>query len=105
MYPGFARTMRGLLTERLLGGWLWAGVGMALLVGWGLWPCRARLQVVESSDRARIEYESPPFVVEAPLSGRLTVNRLILHERRKAGEVLLEIDSSVEAQRLEEGRA
>lgn len=104
-YPGFTRTMRGLLAERLLSGWLWAGIGVTMLVAWGLWLSRAHLQVIESSDSARIEYESPPFHVDAPLAGRVAQNHLILHQRRKAGEVLLEIDSTVEAQRLAEGKA
>lgn len=105
MYPGFTRTMRGLLTERLLSGWLWTGIGAAMLAAWGLWICNAHLQVIESSDRARIEYESPPFQIDAPLAGRMTLNRLLLHQRHKAGEVLLEIDSTVEEQRLWEGKA
>ncbi len=105
MYPGFTRTMRGLLAERLLSGWLGAGIGAAMLIAWGLWLSRAHLQVIETSDHARIEYESPPFYVDVPLAGRVILNRLTLHQRRKAGEVLLEIDSSVEAQRLAEGRA
>lgn len=105
MYPGFTRTMRGLLAERLLSGWLWTFIGAAMLIAWGLWLSKAHLQVIESSDRARIEFESPPFHVDVPLAGRMTMDRLILHQRRKAGEVLLEIDSTVEAQRLAEGRA
>src|SRR5262249_24247663 len=75
---------------------IWTGSGALLLSAFLLWLTRARLQVIESSDRARIEYERPPFVVVAPMAGRVVASRLVLHEWGRAGDVVLEIDSSAQ---------
>lgn len=104
MYPSFLRTARGLATERLLGSFFWLGAAAVLLGAWTAWLFWARLPVIESSDQARVEYENPPFGVSVPVAGRIAASRLVLHRQLAAGEVLLELDSTVEKRRLVELR-
>ena len=96
LHPAFLRTARGLASERLLSGSWWLALAAALALSWLVWLNWARLPVIETSDRARIEYESPPFAISAPVSGRVALSRLVLHERLRKGDVLLELDSTVE---------
>lgn len=70
LHPAFLRTARGLASERLLSGSWWLGLAAALGGAWLVWLNGARLPVIETSDRARIEYESPPFAMHPQDSGR-----------------------------------
>lgn len=76
-----------------------AVVGGALLAGWTLWFFFSRVSLYESSRQARIEVESAPHDVDAPVAGRLLRTNLVLDEWVAVGDVLLELDS--EAWQLE----
>jgi multidrug resistance efflux pump len=74
-------------------------VGGVLLIAWTAWFFLARVSLYEASRQARIEVESAPHEVDAPVAGRLLRTNLVLDERVTAGDVLIELDS--EAWQLE----
>lgn len=76
-----------------------ATLGLAILLGWTLWFFLARVSLFEASRQARLEVETAPHEVDAPVSGRLLRSNLVLGRRVSAGDLLIEIDS--EALRLE----
>jgi multidrug resistance efflux pump len=74
-------------------------IGGTVLVVWTLWFFLARVSLYETSRQARIEVESAPHDVDAPVAGRLLLTNLVLDQQVGAGDVLIELDS--EAWRLE----
>ncbi len=74
-------------------------IGGTILVAWTLWFFLARVSLYETSRQARIEVESAPHDVDAPVAGRLLRTNLVLEKQVAAGEVLVEMDS--EAWQLE----
>jgi multidrug resistance efflux pump len=74
-------------------------IGGTLLVVWTLWFFLARVSLYETSRQARIEVESAPHDVDAPVAGRLLRTNLVLDKLVSAGDVLIELDS--EAWQLE----
>src|ERR1039457_1783787 len=74
-------------------------IGGTLLVVWTLWFFLARVSLYETSRQARIEVESAPHDVDAPVAGRLLLTNLVLDKLVASGDVLIELDS--EAWQLE----
>ncbi len=74
-------------------------IGGTILVAWTLWFFFARVSLYETSRQARIEVESAPHDVDAPVAGRLLRTNLVLEKQVAAGEILVEMDS--EAWQLE----
>jgi membrane fusion protein, adhesin transport system len=73
--------------------------GSVLVLAWTLWFLLARVSLYETSRQARLEVETAPHDVDAPVSGRLLRSNLVLGREVAAGDLLIEIDS--EALRLE----
>lgn len=102
MHTEFSKTLRALENEhRRASPW---GVLLAvfLLGTWLGWAGLSRVAVLEVSERARVEVESPPLSLSAPVAGRLTLLRLSLNQRVERGQVLAELDSSIERRHLQE---
>jgi membrane fusion protein (multidrug efflux system) len=76
-----------------------ATLGSVLLLAWTLWFFLAHVSLYETSRQARLEVETAPHDVDAPVSGRLLRTNLVLGRQVSEGELLIEIDS--EALRLE----
>jgi membrane fusion protein (multidrug efflux system) len=74
-------------------------LGSVLLVAWSLWFFLARVSLYETSRQARLEVESAPHDVDAPVSGRLLRSNLVLGRDVAVGDLLIELDS--ESLRLE----
>lgn len=74
-------------------------LGSVLLVAWMLWFFLARVSLYETSRQARLEVESAPHDVDAPVSGRLLRSNLVLGHEVSVGDLLVELDS--ESLRLE----
>jgi multidrug resistance efflux pump len=70
-----------------------AVVGVVLLAAWAVWFAVARVSVYELSRTARLEVETAPHDVDAPVGGRVVASRLILGREVAKGEVLLELES------------
>ncbi len=68
-------------------------VGGVLLIAWTLWFFLAHVSLYEASRQARIEVESAPHDVDAPVAGRLLRTNLVLDQWVTAGDILIEVDS------------
>jgi multidrug resistance efflux pump len=104
MASPFSRTLRALALEskaRTLGG---LALVTLLLAGWTAWFFRARVAVYEVTDSARLEVERAVHPVEAPVTGRVVISRLVLGRHVEARELLVELDTEKEQRRLEEER-
>jgi membrane fusion protein (multidrug efflux system) len=71
---------------------------LALFVGWLSWFFFAEVAVHEVSAKARLEVQSAPHPVAAPLAGRVVETRLAIGRAVSCGDVLLLLDA--EADRL-----
>lgn len=72
---------------------LLAVVALTLLVGWGAWFVLARISVYEVSVSARLEVQTAPHPVDAPVSGRVVKSALILGRQVQPGDVVLELET------------
>lgn len=73
---------------------LWSAVvGAGLLMGWGVWFIGSRLSIYVVSQRARLEVDTAPSPVDAPVSGRVVTSLLGLGAEVAAGDVLVQLDA------------
>jgi membrane fusion protein (multidrug efflux system) len=91
--------------ERQRRPWLWLAPALLLLGAWSLWMARARVDVYASAARARVEVHGIANRVAALDGGRIVMLRCELGRLVQEGEVLAELDSSVERAELAQGRA
>ncbi len=70
-----------------------AVVGTLLLVAWALWFIFARVSVYAVSQTARVEVDTAPNPVDAPVSGRVVSSHLVLGTHVAAGEILVQLDA------------
>ncbi len=84
---------------------LWLMGALAMLAGWTWWMVCAKVSVYASTTQARLEVNRMANRVAAQESGRIVTLRVQLGRAVTEGEVLLELDATVEQQRLEEGIA
>lgn len=103
MPSSFSRTLRS-LDDGEPHGRRTLGV-LAALIAWGSWMAMARVDVHAASVSARLEAAEPPSKVAASEAGRVTALQLSLGRRVEPGDVLVQLDTSVEQKRLEEALA
>ena len=100
MPSSFIHTMRSLEhAERRA---LWLAPALVVLAAWLVWMTCARVAVYASAARARIEVSRMANRVSALEEGKIVMLRCELGRRVERGEVLVEIDSSVERAQLGE---
>lgn len=81
---------------------LWsATAGALLLAAWFAWFVFARVSVYAVSHSARLEVQSAPHPVDAPVGGRVVASRLVLGTAVREGEVLVQLDAEAFALELE----
>lgn len=98
----FSKTLRALDSNRA-GAMLWWLAAATLLMGAILiWIVSARVQLDEIADEARIEIDGPAYVVQAPVTGRVSRVNQSLGKDVSAGDILIEIDSSREQLEVKE---
>jgi membrane fusion protein (multidrug efflux system) len=98
----FARTLRALAAERtaLPGA---VAVGSTLLLGaWSLWFVLARVGVYVVTPEARVEAAAAAAPVATQVGGMVTAVSMEMGAPVHAGDVLVELDATVEQKRLEE---
>lgn len=105
MQPDFLRTLRSLEKESHSTFPISALLAFCMFGAWLCWSSLSRVAVLEVSERGRVEVMSPPLQLSAPVAGRLTVFSLSLNRQVERGEVLAELDSTVERRRLAEEQA
>ncbi|WP_437941046.1 HlyD family secretion protein [Sorangium sp. So ce341] len=104
MASPFHRTMRSLELERGARTWLRLAATLAVLGAWAAWMHAARVSVYATTAKARLEVSRMAHRVAAAEAGRVAVVRVALGRDVEPGEVLVELDASVEEKRLEEER-
>ncbi|KYF91722.1 hypothetical protein BE20_13940 [Sorangium cellulosum] len=104
MASPFHRTMRSLELERGARTWLRLAATLAVLGAWAAWMHAARVSVYATTAKARLEVSRMAHRVAAAEAGRVAVVRVELGRDVAPGEVLVELDASVEEKRLEEER-
>lgn len=77
---------------------------VGLVVAWSGWAALDQVDVLVSSDRARIEAEGAAHPVEAQVSGRVARHAVGLGQRVRRGEVLVELDATLQALELQRER-
>lgn len=75
-----------------------------LLAAWCSWFVLARVAVREMSGAARVEVDEAVSPVAAPVAGRVVAARLELGRPVRAGDILVELDDTVERFRVDEAR-
>ena len=105
MPPDFFRTLRSLDNDPHRGRSGTALLALVLFAAWLTWGTMAQVAVLEVSERGRVEVETPPLPLSAPVAGRLTLFKLALNQRVESGQIVAELDSSIERQRLAEEAA
>jgi membrane fusion protein (multidrug efflux system) len=78
--------------------------GLSLLA-WLLWFGFGDVTVYEVSRQARLEVGSAPREVSSLLAGRLTQSNIVIGQRVRAGDLLVELDSRRQQLRLAEAEA
>ncbi|MEO7178971.1 MAG: HlyD family efflux transporter periplasmic adaptor subunit [Allosphingosinicella sp.] len=78
--------------------------GLAL-VAWLLWFALGSVTVYEVSRQARLEVGSAPREISSLLAGRLTRAPIVIGQKVRAGDVLIELDSTRQQLQLAEAQA
>ena len=100
----FSRTLRALDDDER--GTAWTGaIAAALLAAWLAWFVASPVAVYETTDVARVEASQDVHAVQAPVAGRVVGCRTALGQVVRAGDVICELESTVEQSRLTEERA
>ena len=81
MPPDFFRTLRSLENDPYWGRSGTALLALVLFAAWLTWGTMAQVAVLEVSARGRVEVETPPLPLSAPVAGRLTLFKLALNQR------------------------
>lgn len=101
----FSQTTRSLANDRsiyVILAWL---LGAALLAGWAGWFSFGAVTIYETSRKARLEVEQLPHHVSAQFPGKIAAASLVIGQEVRAGDILIELDASVEMLRLKEEEA
>lgn len=104
----FSRSLRALGAERSRMSVIGLLAAIGLLLAWSLWLGLARVALIETSVRARVEVASAAVPLAPDLDGRVLQASLVLGRRVAAGEPVLTLDTrtlaltraEAEAQRL-----
>lgn len=79
-------------------------IALVLVGAWLAWALNAHVARYEISDSARLEVNGAAYPVQANVSGRLVASQLALGKEVRAGDVLVELESSDERLSFEEER-
>lgn len=74
---------------------VWTAVMFLLMAAWAVWFFGARVPIFAASDSARFEAVAVHWI-EAPVAGQIRTVRTAVGSDVRAGDVLLELDSSTE---------
>ena len=101
MQTAFSRTLRVLHADRHRGTALGISALAVLLAAWIAWCLLAQVTLREVSSMARLEVDRAVYPIQSPAAGRVTETRLAVGRQVRAGDLLVELDTS--AERLQAG--
>ena len=102
MPSSFVHTLRSL--ERRTGWHYWLLPALGLVAAWLTWLVSARVQVYASAPRARLEVSRMASRVVSEADGRIVTLACRLGSSVQAGEVLVELDSTIEHSEIARNR-
>lgn len=102
MSTSFSRTMRSLESDNFRSWFVGLFLVVLALLAWGYWLIFSEITLYEISPVARLEVDRGVHPIEALVEGRVVRTELALGREVKAGEVLVEIDSSAQKLQLKE---
>ncbi len=105
MSTAFSRTFRSLRADGFAPPAAGLAVAACLAGAWGCWSLLAQVTRHEVSASARLEAEQAATPLQSPLAGRVQSTHLSIGREVKAGDLLVELDTSVEQLQLSEERA
>lgn len=104
MSTAFSRTLRILEADRGRRPVVGLLAAVALLGGWTAWSAMARVTLYEITPTARLEVDRAIHPIQSPMLGRVTAADLQVGRAVRAGETLVELDSSPERMQVSEER-
>ena len=105
MATAFTRTLRSIRADSYRGSLVTLLLATLLLGAWSVWIFFGEVTRYETPDSARLEVAQSAYVLQAPLSGKVVSNHLDLGREVRAGDVLVELDTSRELLLIKEQRA
>jgi membrane fusion protein (multidrug efflux system) len=102
MPSAFARTLRSLELDSYRPAFVLGAFALPLLGGWIAWAGLSRAPVYAITTRARTEIEGSVIPVDVVEQGRVMVANLALGKHVAVGDLLLELDTSLEKARRDE---
>jgi membrane fusion protein, adhesin transport system len=100
----FARTTQSLALNSARGAWIAIGIAALVLMVWSSWLLAGSVVVYQVSQRARLESDRAPRDLSTLDPGRVVATRLVLGQRVRTGEVLVELDRQPQRLRLDDAR-
>jgi multidrug resistance efflux pump len=104
MSTAFTRTLRSLDADRFVPPGVAIGVIALFLAGWCAWATLSHVTLQAVSNSARIEVDQATYPVQSPMVGRVVRTYIAVGKVVKAGEPLVELDSSPERLQYQEER-
>jgi membrane fusion protein (multidrug efflux system) len=101
----FSQSFRVLEADRPRASFAAIAAASVLASAWLAWFVFGSVPVYEATDTARIEVYDAAHSVEAPVAAQVQRYRMVVGEKFKNGDVLVELDATLERAKLEEERA
>lgn len=105
MTEPFVHTFRALQTNSGRAASLGLGALLLVTIAWISWLFYAHVTVYEVSKKTRLEVAGATFPIHSEVAGKLAAVKISLGQRVHAGDLLFQLDTSVEEQRLRTVRA
>jgi multidrug resistance efflux pump len=101
----FLHTLRSLKGDSFRATLLCLMLTALFLAGWSAWFLTAQVSRYEVTETARLEADQAAHLIQAPVSGQIVKNHLLLGAQVEAGQVLVELDAGREQLQLREEQA
>lgn len=102
MPSAFARTMRSLELDSYRPAFVLGAVAVPLLAGWVAWATLSRAPVFAVTTQGRTEIEGSVIPVDVGDQGRVVSSQLQLGRHVNEGDVLLQLDTTLDKAKLDE---
>lgn len=104
MPSAFVRTLRSLEVDSYRPAFVLGGISVPLLAAWAIWGLVVKTPVHAVTTQARTEVQGNVVPVDVSVQGRVLASKLELSRHVEAGEVLLQLDATMDRAQLAELR-
>jgi multidrug resistance efflux pump len=102
MRAPFTRSLRSLADDTFARTWLALLTATLLIGAWSTWFIAGSVPIRVVSSTARLEVHGATYPLQAPVTGQVISTSLVMGRRVSAGDVLVELDATVEHDQLAE---